>query len=143
MRYETSSKEVYVYYLVVHSYPAQRLQIVLRRLFRILYQSRNLFEPTPPTLALISPTLPHHKDLPAILRIPQNLIYQTLTRRNPHALLPQPRQRHRPLLGITTADCILHDIHAMPARQQIQTRLQHADVRLNPHNDTIQLLFVA
>ena len=80
------------------------------------------------------------EDLLRNSRIPHTLIQKALTRSNNRPLRPQSLQRHRPLPCITTTHPIHKHIDPMSLTQQIQRRLRHTNMRLNPHNSNLILL---
>lgn len=64
--------------------------------------------------------------------ITKNLKKHTLTTRNNSPSIPQPSKRNPPLLGVNTANAINEDVNAVAALEEIERRLRHADVRLDP-----------
>ena len=74
-------------------------------------------------------------------RIAHALIQPALARRDDCAFSPQPRQRDRYLLWITTTHAVCKDINLMPLSEQIQGRLRDADMALDAHDDHLPLLW--
>lgn len=119
------------------------MQTILGRLLRLLDQPGDLFKPTSLHVSIRAHQPPKtDKHSRRIRRIAHHLINQTLARRDPRALLPQAMQRNIPLLGITTTNRILHNPHAMPIGNQVQRRLQHTDMCLNPNNHDVKRLLL-
>lgn len=69
-------------------------------------------------------------------RVAHKLVQPTLARRHRRALCPQPRQRYRNLLLVTTAHPVCEHVHLVPTPQQIQRGLRNADMALDPHDHT-------
>jgi len=75
-----------------------------------------------------------------ILRIPKQLKQHTLAGRNHGALTRKPRERNGPLELVAARHAVREHVDLVPAPQQVEGRLRHADVRLDAHDDHGQLV---